>query len=119
MKILFKLDDLEKQLANIQTSIVELEAWYGHTKLCHVYFDSIKTKTQTRSNDFGKMCQYHEAFSLFYKHHKKLFTTTSTTKLVIQFDFDIFIKVAQNLKKTNDNTHVTCHIFDKYRNWLC
>ncbi|CAF4965346.1 unnamed protein product [Rotaria sp. Silwood1] len=70
MKILFKLDELEKQLANIQTSIVELEAWYSHIKLCHVYFDSIKTKTQTRSNDFGKMCQYHEAFSLFYKHHK-------------------------------------------------
>ncbi|CAF5020035.1 unnamed protein product [Rotaria sp. Silwood1] len=70
MKILFKLDDLGKQLANIQTSIVELEAWYGHTKLCHVYFALIKPKTQTRSNDFGKMCQYHEAFSLFYKRHK-------------------------------------------------
>ncbi|CAF1062242.1 unnamed protein product [Rotaria sordida] len=30
MRILFKLDDFKKQLANIQTSIVELEAWYSH-----------------------------------------------------------------------------------------
>ncbi|CAF1370043.1 unnamed protein product [Rotaria sp. Silwood1] len=28
--ISFKLDDFEKQLTNIQTSIVELEAWYSH-----------------------------------------------------------------------------------------
>ncbi|CAF2815847.1 unnamed protein product [Rotaria sp. Silwood2] len=30
MKILFKLDDFEKQLTNIQTSIVEFEAWFSH-----------------------------------------------------------------------------------------
>ncbi|CAF5119877.1 unnamed protein product [Rotaria sp. Silwood1] len=55
MRISFKLDDFEKQLINIQTLIVELEAWYSHIKLCHVYFGLIKIKTQTTSSGFDKI----------------------------------------------------------------
>ncbi|CAF5145090.1 unnamed protein product, partial [Rotaria sp. Silwood1] len=38
--------------------------------LCHIYFDLIKKKIQTRFTDFDKMRQYHKAFSPSNKDRK-------------------------------------------------
>ncbi|CAF4583796.1 unnamed protein product, partial [Rotaria sp. Silwood2] len=56
MKKLFKLGDLEKQLANIQTSIIELEAWYSHRK----------TNNKEIEDDIHETCHVFDKYGISY-----------------------------------------------------